>query len=200
MIWLHTSYPACNACLDATFVGCGRDYNSVAYATCMCKGPGGPNTVTCVGVCDAADALGANLGSVVAGGWYSYCVDYFKEMCPDAEQFMTAERFREKCGPDSGPGIADAVVSGAVSSSESSSGTSTGGALATESASVGTTTRSRTDATATLRAESTGTSTSSGSTAVAATSTPSNDAMRSNSISRWGVIVGLGILIARMNM
>jgi hypothetical protein len=114
MIWLHTSYPECNSCLDATFASCGSDYNSVEYATCMCKGTGGPNTVTCVGICDAADTLGANLGSIVAGGWYSYCVDYFKEICPEAKEFMTASRFEEKCGPNSGPGIADAVVSGNV--------------------------------------------------------------------------------------
>lgn len=80
----------------------------------MCKGTGGPDTVTCVSICDAADTLGANLGSIVAGGWYWYFVDYFKEICPEAEQFMTASRFEEKCGPNSGPGIADAVVSGTV--------------------------------------------------------------------------------------
>ena len=109
-IWIGTSYPQCDSCLDQTFLSCPGDYHDVGYAQCMCGGDGGVNMNTCVSVCNGVDALGTNLGSQVAGGWYLYCTIFFKEFCPGAKQFMGAELYEKRCGAASGPELADSVA------------------------------------------------------------------------------------------
>jgi hypothetical protein len=77
----------------------------------MCGGDGGVNLNTCVGVCDSVDTLGVNLGSQVVGGWYLYCTLFFKAVCPNAREFLDADTFAERCGPDSPPALGDAADS-----------------------------------------------------------------------------------------
>jgi hypothetical protein len=113
MIWASTgaSSPECRSCLDQAFLSCPGDYQTVSYAQCMCAGDGSANTISCAGVCERA-MPGRNLGNQVAGAWYNYCTLFFKELCPDAKDFMDEEFYEKRCGPDSKPGLADVSTTG----------------------------------------------------------------------------------------
>lgn len=43
---------ACDSCLDAVYENCPGYYQDRSYATCMCKGDGGTNFVSCMSYCD----------------------------------------------------------------------------------------------------------------------------------------------------
>ncbi|KAH7370692.1 hypothetical protein BKA65DRAFT_489051 [Rhexocercosporidium sp. MPI-PUGE-AT-0058] len=224
MIWLQTAYPECNSCLDQDFASCPGDYQSVGYATCMCKGDGGPNTVTCAGICDRADTVGTNVASHVASSYYRYCIMFFREFCTDAKEYLDQETFDERCGPDAGPGLGDAEV---VSDTETSTGgsppsTVTGSSpLETNSASFNgaETTKSSSvsappEADSTARPSSTSGRSSSPSSsggpgsvsgsatvsAAGATVIPSNAASMASNPYGWGVVFGFGLQLAGMNM
>src|SRR4051812_32096857 len=84
---------ACDSCLDQTFASCPGDYLTRSYATCMCAGDGGTNTVTCLSQCDP----GLNEPANVVATWYGYCTIFFKEMCPEAKEYMSDSRFQSEC-------------------------------------------------------------------------------------------------------
>lgn len=41
-------YPECNTCVDSAVNSCPGDYETRAYANCLCAGDGGPRIVNCV--------------------------------------------------------------------------------------------------------------------------------------------------------
>ncbi|KFY83366.1 hypothetical protein V498_08127 [Pseudogymnoascus sp. VKM F-4517 (FW-2822)] len=182
MIWIGTAYPECNSCLDQTFLSCPGSYDSVGYAECMCKGNGGANLAACIPICDAADTLGTLSGSLGAvRGYYLYCSMFYKEICPDAKEYLDSEMWEERCGPDSGPLLGDSTEPSAISSTleagETTSATATTNALATS--------------------DPKGTAASTED----ATSRPTSAAaLVSNSLPRWSFMIGLAIQLVNMNL
>ncbi|KAG4441143.1 hypothetical protein IFR05_003364 [Cadophora sp. M221] len=221
MIWLQTAYPECNSCLNQDFASCPGDYQSVGYANCMCKGDGGPNTVTCAGICDRADTVGTNVASHVASSYYRYCIMFFREFCTDAKEYLDQETFDERCGPDAGPGLGDEVV---VSVTETSPGESTPSTVTGSSPLVTTsagleeveTTKSSAASTSTKDDSTISPSSTSGrlfspsssspdspsatSSGIAATSTTSNSASTVSNPYGWGIVFGLVIQLAAMDV
>lgn len=106
----------CNSCLDNAYLSCSGDYRSVNFAICLCAGEGSAQFAPCVGICDAADKLGVNLGSQKVGAFYNYCTQFFKELCPAARPFFDSEQWEEFCGPNSRPDLAFSVTASMAAS------------------------------------------------------------------------------------
>ncbi|KAK0755143.1 hypothetical protein B0T18DRAFT_425420 [Schizothecium vesticola] len=127
-------YEECNTCVDAAANSCPGDYRTRAYATCLCAGDGAPRIVNCLSTCNAVDTLPMGAADKVAGGWYSYCIMFFPDLCTDAEYYVRPEWWAEKCGPGAkkGLGFEDSAVedgdpSGSGGGSGGGSGTSGSG-------------------------------------------------------------------------
>ena len=109
-IFLNTQYPDCNSCLDQTGLSCTGHYQSPQYAECMCKGDGSTKVNTCVSVCNSVDRDGF-ISSNIANQFYGYCVQFFRDMCPDAQGTLQTDIYEENCGAGAGPGLADSAES-----------------------------------------------------------------------------------------
>lgn len=123
-------YPECNTCVDTAVNSCPGDYETRAYADCLCAGAGGPRIVSCVSTCNAVDTLPMGAGDKVAGGWYSYCIMFFPELCAEAEYYVQPDWWAGKCGPGANKG-AGFGKDGPDPAGNSGSGGSTGGSSGT---------------------------------------------------------------------
>ncbi|KAI5456085.1 hypothetical protein BGZ63DRAFT_418111 [Mariannaea sp. PMI_226] len=129
------STASCEECLDQTFESCPGDYTTRSYAECMCAGDGGANFVSCMSECDTELNEPANASSA----WYGYCVQFFKEMCPEAEKYLDEEDFNEECSPD-------AIAAGGLGSSTASETMTSANPTAPTESTSGTATHSETTA------------------------------------------------------
>lgn len=135
-------YPECNTCVDSAVNSCPGDYETRAYANCLCAGDGGPRIVNCVSTCNAVDTLPMAAGDKVAGGWYSYCIMFFPELCAEAELYVQPDWFAEKCGPGANKGVGfgkDGDPAGNTGSGGSTGGSSGTGGSGNSSGSGGST-------------------------------------------------------------
>lgn len=112
LIFGSTQYPDCNSCLDQTGASCPGNYEDVSYAECMCKGDGAVKVNTCVSVCNSVDTNGY-IASNIANQFYGYCVEFFSDMCSDAQGTLQADIYEEYCGANARPGLGDSTVSSA---------------------------------------------------------------------------------------
>ncbi|KAH6696416.1 hypothetical protein BKA61DRAFT_741754 [Leptodontidium sp. MPI-SDFR-AT-0119] len=196
-IFLSTQYPDCNSCLDQTGLSCTGHYQTPRYAKCMCKGDGFVKVNTCVSVCNSVDTNGY-IASNIANQFYGYCVQFYRDMCPEAQGILQTDIYEENCGANAGPGLAD--------SAESSPSTKLSTSEIAETATAVTSTDSDTQPTPTAtRAGASGTATtatsagSSATVSAGATTTPSSGAaVALTPLPIWGMMIGLGIRMAGM--
>lgn len=126
-------YEECNTCVDAAANSCPGDYRTTAYATCLCAGDGAPRIVNCLSTCNAVDTLPMGAADKVAGGWYSYCIMFFPDLCAEAEFYVRPEWWAQKCGPGAqkGLGFEDPALEDGDPSGNSGSGGGSGGGSGT---------------------------------------------------------------------
>lgn len=86
----------CDACLDAAYQSCDGDYQTRPFAECICAGDGGTNFVACLPYCDG----GINEPAIATAAWYGYCVIFFKELCPSAQEYMYEDTYAEQCSDE----------------------------------------------------------------------------------------------------
>jgi hypothetical protein len=103
------STPSCEECLDETFQSCPGDYETRSYAECMCAGDGSVTFNSCLSECDTSLNEPAN----AVANFYGYCVIFFKELCPTAEQYLDDDIFNKQCSPE-------AIEAGGLDSSTAS--------------------------------------------------------------------------------
>ncbi|KAK1830905.1 hypothetical protein QBC39DRAFT_331249 [Podospora conica] len=128
-IFNPTPYQECNACVDAAANSCPGDYETKAYATCLCAGAGSAGIAGCLSTCDAVDTQPMGAADKVAGNFFSYCIMFFPDLCAEAEYYVRKDWWAEKCGPGAvkGAGFGRESTSGDPSGNSGSGGESGGG-------------------------------------------------------------------------
>jgi hypothetical protein len=90
------STDSCDSCLDETYQSCPGDYKTRPYATCMCAGDGIANFQTCMSYCD----VNKNEIAIASSTYMGYCVQFFKELCDGAQQFLSEEIYDKQCSKE----------------------------------------------------------------------------------------------------
>jgi hypothetical protein len=90
------STDSCDSCLDETYQSCPGDYKTRPYATCMCAGDGSANFVKCLSYCD----VNKNEIAIASSTYYGYCVQFYKELCDGAQQFLSEEIYDKQCSKE----------------------------------------------------------------------------------------------------
>ncbi|KAF4465452.1 hypothetical protein FALBO_7704 [Fusarium albosuccineum] len=103
------AYPSsqCDTCLDEVYQSCPGDYQTRPYAVCMCAGDGSANFVSCLPYCDG----GIDEAGIATSTFYGYCVMFFKELCPTAEQYLDSDIFNKQCSKE-------AIAAGGIGADE----------------------------------------------------------------------------------
>ncbi|KAK3313288.1 hypothetical protein B0H66DRAFT_628918 [Apodospora peruviana] len=221
LIWgAFPSHPDCDSCLDQTFDSCPGDYMTEPYAQCMCAGDGATNMVTCTSICGVPDQnLGLTWDESVASGWYTYCIMFYKQLCPAAKEHVTPELYEDpaRCGgvtvaedgtvtqvnPDTGSAAGGDSGSGGSPSGESVSGgdAGSGGGNGNPEESGSGSGPTEPAITTGLDAASTGAPQATGTAGGASRPSSSTAAANAgNPLPTLGVLLGLGLHLAAMDL
>ncbi|KAH6884261.1 hypothetical protein B0T10DRAFT_564837 [Thelonectria olida] len=171
----------CEECLDQTFESCPGDYETRPYAECMCAGDGGANFVSCLSQCDVS----LDEPAIASSQFYYYCVQFFKEVCPSAEQYLDSQDFNEQCSDD-------AIAAGGIGAS---------GTIASEDPTATaepTETTGKTEATG--KTETTGKTEPSETTETSEKTTQSSSGATASAAPALAVMAGLGLQLINMNL
>ncbi|KAM7211534.1 hypothetical protein V8F06_013084 [Rhypophila decipiens] len=110
-----SAFSDCEDCLDRVYNYCPGSYTSKSYAQCLCDGQGAVDFIQCQALCSRYDGFtGASVGAM----WQGYCIYFYPELCPQAEQWVDPSLWEGACGD----GASSGGGSGSGSDDDSGSG------------------------------------------------------------------------------